>query len=121
MHTATPSQPNARAYVGALVPAKATRTRTCVGCHARAEANVDLFRVFVRDGEIQVDLCNKSSGRGAWLHPSTRCIQAACRGALQRSLGCTVSAADLVSKLRGRAMQMLESAATVFDVSMEVL
>jgi predicted RNA-binding protein YlxR (DUF448 family) len=99
------------------------RTRTCVGCHARGEARVDLFRVFVVGGEVQVDLHDRSSGRGAWLHFRTRCIQSACAGQLQRTLGCDASAASLVTKLIRSAVQVLDvvPSVSVIDRSMEVV
>jgi predicted RNA-binding protein YlxR (DUF448 family) len=109
--------------VAALHVPRRTRTRTCVGCRTRAQARVDLFRVFMSGGVLKVDLCDKSWGRGAWLHLSTRCIEAACRGDLKRMLGCEVSAAALIAELQGQAMKVLSPAAAVSSVSrsMEVL
>lgn len=110
-------------HVAATPVPRRIRTRTCVGCHTRAEARVELFRVFVSEGEFAVDLFDKSSGRGAWLHLKTRCIEAACRGALKRMLGRDVSAVDLIAKLQGQAMTILSPAVPVLNVSrsMEVL
>jgi len=100
-----------------------TRTRTCVGCHSRGEARVELFRVFVSGAGLQVDLRDRSWGRGAWLHLKTRCIEAACRGDLKRMLGREVSAAGLIAELQGQAMNALSPAAPASSVSrsMEVL
>jgi len=99
------------------------RTRTCVGCHTRAQARVELFRVFVSAGVLEVDLCDRSRGRGAWVHLNTRCIEAACRGDLKRMLRCEVSAAGLIANLQGQAMKVLSPVAPVSNVSrsMEVL
>ncbi|WP_099249978.1 YlxR family protein [Mycobacterium sp. shizuoka-1] len=57
--------------------------RTCVGCRKR-ELAVDLFRVVaVSDGNgdrtVSVDQAGNLPGRGAWLHPTDRCLQAAIR------------------------------------------
>lgn len=121
--------PKMNALMHALVPdptpqvSSRVRTRTCVGCHARGEARVDLFRVFVSSGEVEVDLRDRSSGRGAWLHFRTRCIQAACTGQLQRTFGCNANAASLVAKLMRGAVQVLDAVPSFSEIdrSMEVV
>ncbi|MCV7191561.1 YlxR family protein [Mycolicibacterium brumae] len=57
--------------------------RTCVGCRKR-ELAVDLVRVAAAsngNGEfaLLVDTTGKLPGRGAWLHPTPGCLQAAIR------------------------------------------
>ncbi|MCV7018206.1 YlxR family protein [Mycolicibacterium aichiense] len=57
--------------------------RTCVGCRKR-ELAVDLLRVVaVSNGNghcaLTVDQAGNLPGRGAWLHPDDRCLQAAFR------------------------------------------
>lgn len=57
--------------------------RTCVGCRKR-ELAVDLLRVVaVSNGNgncaVIVDRAGNLPGRGAWLHPDDRCLQAAIR------------------------------------------
>lgn len=57
--------------------------RTCIGCRRRGLA-VDLVRVVaVSNGNGQwaatVDEAGNLPGRGAWLHPEDRCLQAAVR------------------------------------------
>ncbi|WP_163750184.1 YlxR family protein [Mycolicibacterium helvum] len=57
--------------------------RTCVGCRKR-ELAVDLLRVVaVRHGNgecsVTVDQAGNLPGRGAWLHPTERCLEAAIR------------------------------------------
>lgn len=54
--------------------------RTCVGCR-QVEGKRGLVRV-VRTpaGEILVDPTGKKSGRGAYVHPETACVQAALSG-----------------------------------------
>ncbi|MCX2932276.1 YlxR family protein [Mycobacterium sp. CVI_P3] len=57
--------------------------RTCVGCRKR-ELAVDLLRVVAEssgNGEcaVTVDQTGNLPGRGAWLHPNGRCLEAAIR------------------------------------------
>jgi predicted RNA-binding protein YlxR (DUF448 family) len=57
--------------------------RTCIGCRER-ELAVDLLRVVaVSNGSgeyaVTVDQTGNLPGRGAWLHPGDRCLQAAIR------------------------------------------
>lgn len=57
--------------------------RTCVGCRER-ELAVELLRVVAEstgDGQfaVTVDQAGSLPGRGAWLHPDDRCLQAAIR------------------------------------------
>lgn len=60
--------------------------RTCLGCRERADRSL-LVRVVARDGEAAVDLSATLPGRGAWVHPTTRCVQTAiARKAIARGL-----------------------------------
>ncbi|HET7668016.1 MAG TPA: YlxR family protein [Mycobacterium sp.] len=56
--------------------------RTCVGCRKR-ELAVELLRVVAVDGNgeyaITVDPARRLPGRGAWLHPTRACLDAAIR------------------------------------------
>nr|WP_208300483.1 YlxR family protein [Mycobacterium sp. DL592] len=57
--------------------------RTCIGCRKR-ELAVDLLRaVAVSNGNgqlaVTVDTAGNLPGRGAWLHPDDRCLEAAIR------------------------------------------
>lgn len=52
--------------------------RTCVGCRARAPRSA-LLRVVVRDGVIVADEKAVLPGRGAWVHDTEACVQAAVR------------------------------------------
>ncbi|MBY6060812.1 YlxR family protein [Microbacterium esteraromaticum] len=52
--------------------------RTCVGCRARASRS-SLIRVAVQNGELVFDERAVLPGRGAWLHPTVECLQAAQR------------------------------------------
>jgi hypothetical protein len=77
--------------------------RTCVGCGMRA-AKPDLLRVVAVDGEIVADPTGRRPGRGAYLHPSTDCLERARRRrAIPRALRATGPLADggLVRYLAG--------------------
>ncbi|MFC4139027.1 MULTISPECIES: YlxR family protein [unclassified Microbacterium] len=52
--------------------------RTCVGCRERASRSA-LIRVVARNGELVLDERAVLSGRGAWLHPTRECMDAAQR------------------------------------------
>ena len=77
--------------------------RTCVGCGLRA-AKPDLLRVVAVDGEIVADPTSRRPGRGAYLHPSTDCLERARRRrAIPRALRAKGPLADggLVRYLAG--------------------
>ena len=60
--------------------------RTCVGCRERATQDA-LLRVVVREGQLLVDEREVLPGRGAWVHPATKCLkQAVSRGSFARAL-----------------------------------
>lgn len=60
--------------------------RTCVACRKRASCT-DLLRVVLQDGQLKADDRAVLPGRGAWVHPSARCLdQAVTRGMLSRAL-----------------------------------
>ena len=50
--------------------------RTCIGCRSRAPRS-SLLRVVARDSVVVVDESATMPGRGAWLHPTTECMQKA--------------------------------------------
>ncbi|WP_412457671.1 YlxR family protein [Mycolicibacterium celeriflavum] len=57
--------------------------RTCVGCRKR-ELAIELLRVVAVGGgngvrAVTVDPARKLPGRGAWLHPTPQCLDAAIR------------------------------------------
>ena len=52
--------------------------RTCVGCRGRASRTA-LIRVAQRNGELVFDERGVLPGRGAWLHPTSECLEAAVR------------------------------------------
>ena len=60
--------------------------RTCLGCRERADRSL-LVRVVAREGEVVVDFSATLPGRGAWVHPTTRCVEKAiARKAVARAL-----------------------------------
>jgi uncharacterized protein len=73
----------------------ATPVRTCVGCRRRA-AKQDLLRVVAQDLgtglQVVPDPAGRASGRGAYLHPTTGCLdQAVRRRVFTRALRAPVS------------------------------
>jgi predicted RNA-binding protein YlxR (DUF448 family) len=75
--------------------------RTCVGCHGGAPKPTLVRVVRGRDGTVDVDPDARASGRGAYLHRSTACLDhALVHGALARALRTSV-AAEEARKLRG--------------------
>ncbi|WP_344819829.1 YlxR family protein [Microbacterium soli] len=52
--------------------------RTCVGCRGRASRSA-LVRVVQHHGELVIDERAALPGRGAWLHPTSECLEAAIR------------------------------------------
>ncbi|MET0735280.1 MAG: YlxR family protein [Microbacterium sp.] len=52
--------------------------RTCVGCRARALRS-DLLRVIAVDSALVFDERKSMPGRGAWVHETTECMDAAIR------------------------------------------
>ncbi|WP_091546625.1 YlxR family protein [Modestobacter sp. DSM 44400] len=76
--------------------------RTCVGCRGRAQVT-ELLRVVVRDGGLTPDPRRRLPGRGASLHPTVECLQAAVRRrAFPRALRCStpLEAGPLESHVR---------------------
>ena len=60
--------------------------RTCLGCRKRADRSL-LVRVVAREGEAVADVSATAPGRGAWVHPTTRCVETAiARKAIARAL-----------------------------------
>ena len=52
--------------------------RTCVGCRTRASRS-DLLRVVARGSVLVIDERASLPGRGAWVHPTSECMDAALR------------------------------------------
>ncbi|MFB8893736.1 YlxR family protein [Microbacterium plantarum] len=52
--------------------------RTCVGCRARASRS-SLLRVVARDNVLIADRAASLPGRGAWVHETHECMDAALR------------------------------------------
>jgi len=64
--------------------------RTCVGCRRVAPSDA-LVRLTQKDGRLEV-AASRPNGRGAWLCPTTECLeQATRRRAIERALRARVS------------------------------
>lgn len=50
--------------------------RTCIACRERGE-RAELIRLVSIEGSVRVDPSRSLPGRGAWLHPRSRCIETA--------------------------------------------
>ncbi|MFP5023025.1 YlxR family protein [Pseudonocardia phyllosphaerae] len=50
--------------------------RTCVGCRQREQAD-ELLRLVLENGHLVPDPRHRLPGRGAWLHPTTGCLDRA--------------------------------------------
>lgn len=75
---------------------KTTPERTCVGCQRVLPAN-DLLRVRWDDGSL---VTGPGSGRGAWVGPSTACVELATqRKGFNRGLRAEVNAAEIARLL----------------------
>ena len=48
--------------------------RTCLGCRQRADRSV-LLRVVAIAGVVTVDRSARLQGRGAWVHPTLKCVE----------------------------------------------
>ncbi len=60
--------------------------RTCVACRRKAPRD-DLLRVVLHEGRLIPDDRAVLPGRGAWVHPTTKCLETAVsRGAFARAL-----------------------------------
>ena len=73
--------------------AKTVPVRLCLGCR-EPKPKIELLRVVrSNDGNIQVDLRGKLSGRGAYICRNRACFEKAYKSkALDRSLGVTIPA-----------------------------
>lgn len=60
--------------------------RTCVGCKQRSQS-ADLLRIVSKSAVLMFDHQNNLPGRGAWIHPSSVCLDLAVqRNAFGRAL-----------------------------------
>jgi predicted RNA-binding protein YlxR (DUF448 family) len=84
-------------------------TRTCVGCHAEADAS-ELVRVVLGpDGALAPDPRGGAFGRGAWLHPRPECLVRAVPRGVARALRAEVktNAEEFSALMRGAGMRRL--------------
>jgi len=82
------------------VKRKRVPMRTCVGCRRTASKRELLRVVRTPDGEVEVDLTGKKSGRGAYLCGDLECLEATRKkGILARALKVEIPA-DVFDKLK---------------------
>lgn len=102
--------------------ARPEKARSCVGCGRRAErpkGGFELVRFAILPigeggsyGPV-VDLAGSSFGRGAWVHPTRRCVEDAVRRGFARAAKCEVTASfeEVTAAVRdaaeARAFQLL--------------
>lgn len=71
--------------------AKSIPVRLCLGCREPKQKKELIRIVRSSDGNIQLDLKGKLSGRGAYICRSVSCFEKACKSkALERSLGVSI-------------------------------
>ena len=81
--------------------------RTCVACRQRATRDV-LLRVVTREGRLLADERAVLPGRGAWIHPTAKCLkQAVSRGSFARAL--KVSGSLDTSPLENRLETLMDN------------
>lgn len=69
---------------------KHTPLRKCVGCNQMKPKN-ELIRIVKNDKGISLDLSGKADGRGAYICPSTECLNNAQKAKrLERTFSCKV-------------------------------
>jgi predicted RNA-binding protein YlxR (DUF448 family) len=65
--------------------------RTCIGCRQRADKSA-LVRVIASEGIAVVDFSAVATGRGAWVHPHSECVNTAVK---RRAFGRALRAESL--------------------------
>jgi predicted RNA-binding protein YlxR (DUF448 family) len=76
---------------------KAHPQRTCVGCRAVVPQGTVVRVVVDGAGRAIVDAARRLPGRGAWVHGTRPCVEAAIRGGLARSFRRKVDPKGLIS------------------------
>ena len=64
--------------------------RTCVGCR-EVQPKRSLIRIVRGPEGVKIDMSGKAPGRGAYIHDSHTCWQAALHGALARALNMEIT------------------------------
>lgn len=70
--------------------------RTCVGCRSKAEKRALIRVARAPGGHIALDPTGRAPGRGAYVHPSRKCVELAVRrGAIAGALGAPLGQAEV--------------------------
>lgn len=81
-------------------PERHTPERTCVVCREHAERD-DLIRLVASpDGLVVPDLRGRLPGRGAWVHPTSACVDRLDTRALSRALAGRFEADGVAARIR---------------------
>ncbi|NLI17225.1 MAG: YlxR family protein [Actinomycetales bacterium] len=87
---------------GTLPQVHVPPVRTCVGCRER-DSRSNLVRLVARGDRVVVDRDGAMAGRGAWLHPSSQCLEnARRRRSLDRALRGRFRVDDIADQLLDR-------------------
>ena len=77
--------------------------RTCLGCRMRSDPSA-LLRVVERDGVVTPDPSASMTGRGAWVHPTTECVETSIKrkafGRALRSSG-ALDSSQVIAHIQG--------------------
>ena len=81
--------------------------RTCAGCRAAAPRSELLRIVRSTDGSVDVDPTGDRPGRGAYVHPTGACIEAAVPHGVARALRTGIGV-EGASRLKDRLFEVRE-------------
>ena len=88
--------------------------RTCIGCGTSEDKREVVRFVRMPDGTVEVDPTGKANGRGAYVHTSLECFEAAIRKRKITSALRTHVNEDDIGRLRAEFERVLETRGT-FD------
>lgn len=76
--------------------------RMCIGCHEMKDKKELVRIVKTPQGEIEVDITGKKSGRGAYLCSNLACLQKAIKAKkLEKAFQCSITEENLEKIKRG--------------------
>jgi uncharacterized protein len=89
--------------------------RTCIGCATSEDKRTIVRIVRTPDGTVEVDPTGKANGRGAYVHASLDCFEAAIRKRKIASALRTNLDEDDISRLRAEFERVLEARGALAD------